>query len=442
MLSYIGFMVETIQIETGNKPITPYELNSLDSFLGFPTPQGLTNILLVANGGLFHDNKIVSSNKSYRFSLSQLLSSEEIIWNTKNRKELDIELLNEVSDGVYEEDEIDFLPSAEFIEFADGDYYFLLIERGDKWEIFCKNPDIYKMDIPEGSFNSKVKLEDVFCQDPKKEIKQINKIQNFINFISEHKKVTPLQKSILEGDNEIALGLIDKNSVEENEVILNVYPGLSAFLLATKLSNLEVMQKLVYSGVSPFVKSSDGKNAFWFVDPKRSDIFDFLVSQGIDPFEKNDEGISFIEGFSEKSLELRSYLCQKDWNDLHYAVVNNDLKIIQEICFQNSHLINQKNYLGNSPLNFAVRMGLIDVVRFFINQGANLKEKDNQGNNLVLVSLLASLDDFSAASSSMVDFLIDHNVSYDEENYNKVSAKSMAKRLSSAYRDGSKLLSQ
>lgn len=79
---------------------------------------------------------------------------------------------------------------------------------------------------------------------------------------------------------------------------------------------------------------------------------------------------------------------EKNENCLHFAIMRGNrisarsqttLAIVKKIVEKNPELIKQKNYNGETPLWYAANRGLIEVVEYLLEQGAEAEQKNNNG---------------------------------------------------------------
>ena len=69
---------------------------------------------------------------------------------------------------------------------------------------------------------------------------------------------------------------------------------------------------------------------------------------------------------------------------LHWACINNNVKIVKELISDQRMNINQKNNSNDTPVMIAVTSGRLEVVKLlFSHQGLNRNTRDNQGNTLI-----------------------------------------------------------
>lgn len=92
---------------------------------------------------------------------------------------------------------------------------------------------------------------------------------------------------------------------------------------------------------------------------------------------------------------------------LDYAInVNAPIEIMQKFISQ----INEKNHRGYTPLRDAVRLNKIDEVKFLILKGADLTERDKEGNDILLYAIVTE------APYEMIDNIIKSGADVNTKN--------------------------
>ncbi len=65
--------------------------------------------------------------------------------------------------------------------------------------------------------------------------------------------------------------------------------------------------------------------------------------------------------------------------DIHEAVKTGDLQKVQELIKNDPDLVNLKDISGRTPLHWAARNDHLNIVKFLVNNGADVNAEDNQG---------------------------------------------------------------
>ncbi|GBO11220.1 Putative ankyrin repeat protein RF_0381 [Araneus ventricosus] len=113
-------------------------------------------------------------------------------------------------------------------------------------------------------------------------------------------------------------------------------------------------------------------------------ILKFIVSKGVDVNTKNQNGYTLLHNVPRSNklgivIFLVSRSCNVDakneYNDitpLHYATCSES----------SSELKNVKDKYGLTPLSYAIQLGKSDIVQLFLESGADLNAKYNNGDNI------------------------------------------------------------
>jgi ankyrin repeat protein len=92
-------------------------------------------------------------------------------------------------------------------------------------------------------------------------------------------------------------------------------------------------------------------------------------------------------------------------SDVHTAAINGDLSTIRDIAIQNPTALHEPDDNGWHPIHEAVRAGHSEVVKFFLEAGADVNEISNHGEGY---SPLALAIQYHAEDHSIVEFLKDY----------------------------------
>ena len=161
-------------------------------------------------------------------------------------------------------------------------------------------------------------------------------------------------------------------------------------LSAIRLQNEENVEKYLAQGANPNIMGSFGKNALMTacdaVDANLN-IIKTLVAHGAD--------INFKDAYGDTMI--------------HLLVLNpNNLDVIKYLVSEGLK-VNIENHNGVEPIVYAVRRGLVEEVKYLLEEGANPNAVDVRKNPLLhIVAIEASDTDLSnSALISMVNLLID-----------------------------------
>ncbi|MEM3373431.1 MAG: ankyrin repeat domain-containing protein [Candidatus Anstonellales archaeon] len=70
-------------------------------------------------------------------------------------------------------------------------------------------------------------------------------------------------------------------------------------------------------------------------------------------------------------------------NELHLAVLENDVQKVKQIACLNKKLINEIDEYGRTPIFYAVMNNNFEIVKYLIENGANLLVKDFYGDYII-----------------------------------------------------------
>ncbi|MFT6246055.1 MAG: ankyrin repeat protein [Salibacteraceae bacterium] len=182
-----------------------------------------------------------------------------------------------------------------------------------------------------------------------------------------------------------------------------------------KVNDLEVFQFLKNAGVSPLAISKEGQNALHSI-AKTSDlteVVDFFIAQNIDLNKADEKGKTpLVNAIESNNLEMIMYFISKGTDPeivlkngntiLHVAIQRGDEKILEYV----SSLVNDlniKNNNGLSPLHFAAMNSSNDILlKLLISIGADKTLKTEFGETAFD---LASENELLASANVNLTFL-------------------------------------
>eukprot|EP00919_Chromeraceae_sp_WS-2016_P018340 GHVR01043591.1.p1 GENE.GHVR01043591.1~~GHVR01043591.1.p1 ORF type:complete len:404 (+),score=71.33 GHVR01043591.1:27-1238(+) len=167
--------------------------------------------------------------------------------------------------------------------------------------------------------------------------------------------------------------------------------GVSAFLHACDIGNVDVVKALVASGVDPNSTDSNGNSALIKASENgRLEVVKVLVEirADINYRTKQNGDCALIRASISGHLDVVNYLIAKG-ADLNSKRINGDCALIKasengylevvKVLVETGADINHRNNIGDCALIRASINGRLDVVKYLIVQGADLSNKNNEG---------------------------------------------------------------
>lgn len=182
------------------------------------------------------------------------------------------------------------------------------------------------------------------------------------------------------------------NSVDNN--------GNNAIFYAARSGSQNIIDQLIKKKIPYKITNNKGENLmFAAAEGTRTNtnnlaFFQYLESIGIDPNEKNNQGITplFVIAQRHRDVAVIDYFIQKGNNvdqadekgntPLMNATNRSSLEIVTILANKTKN-INAQNKEGKSALTNAVQNNSAEVVAFLLSKGSNIKVKDNKGNTLL-----------------------------------------------------------
>lgn len=140
---------------------------------------------------------------------------------------------------------------------------------------------------------------------------------------------------------------------------------------ATKAGNLESVKLLVNYGANLGLRTNVGGTALWWANMLHGpshEVTKYLVSLGAP-----NEGDENMTADEEEPSETEGS------TELHFFAAEGNIESAQELLDRDPGLLNAKDSNGWQPLHEAVQGGNVDMVRFLIDQGADISSKTTRG---------------------------------------------------------------
>lgn len=143
-----------------------------------------------------------------------------------------------------------------------------------------------------------------------------------------------------------------------NADVDKVVSGTTALITAVKAGSHEMVTFLLSKGAQVYIEDSNAQSALWHA------------------FKNKDTSV-IIQLFKENALGRQD---RHDINQtaLHLAIYMKDLNLIKELLNENCP-VDIQDEAGRTPLMFAAFKGDIDLVKFFLDQGADIHKKSYIG---------------------------------------------------------------
>lgn len=206
-----------------------------------------------------------------------------------------------------------------------------------------------------------------------------------------------------------------RNSFKFNAIFIALYlffPGLlhsqtpdqvTDFTKSAKFDDVSGIQSLIKSGVSPNTLDPKGNPMLIVaIRDKSFKVIDLLLAnQAIDVNLVNKSGenplmIASIEGelpvVETLVLKKKAQVNNSGWTALHYACATGKLSVA-EFLVANGAKVNALSPSETTPLMMAVNSGNEVLIKFLLDNGADLRMRNHEGYSAIDVAVLFNKDD-------------------------------------------------
>jgi len=212
---------------------------------------------------------------------------------------------------------------------------------------------------------------------------------------------TPLHYALAYKVSSAVIDLIISNGADVN--IKDIY-GNTPLHLAVMNSDVPTILRLISHGADVNIRNKNGNTPLYEgVIANKQKESQVLLQTGANIFAVNYKGSSpLVEALQLGQDTIEWFLQEKQTNKiddsgnipLHYAIRYSDSPDLIKSLIEKTHLINQQNRDGNSPLHLAVMLEKWSVIEPLILKQADLYSINNQGNNAINLLFRYDLDKF------------------------------------------------
>ena len=226
--------------------------------------------------------------------------------------------------------------------------------------------------------------------------------------------------------------------IDVNEMSGNQYPAIC--FAAQYNPYVDVLELLVQKGADIKFSPAHDKNAnllFCAAENTNEEIIDYLINKGLDVNAVSKEGrtpllvsavnsnLSVFAKLLEKGADI-NVLDNNKCNLLHVAAEFNDNPALVDFLLKTGRFgLYDRDVLGRSPILAATHNKNIDVIKYFIALGGNIKDKDNSGCTALMYALMYA-DEDNEKNLEMAKFLIEQGVEINNKDSGDISALMMA----------------
>ena len=222
--------------------------------------------------------------------------------------------------------------------------------------------------------------------------------------------------------------LLIKNKVNVNE---KTFYNYTALWLASKKGHLEIVKILLDNKADIHIKNSYGETAFMIsLSYGHEDIAKLLLKNGANINDKNDIGwtplMAASQGGCFKMVKLLikrnadiNAIGYNGYTALWYALGSRHFKIAKLLIKKKADMDAQFNpdceysncdELGFTPLQYYSKFGDLEIVKFLIENNADINKKNPEGNTAFLIALINREDDVAR-------FLLQKGAEIKDKNY-------------------------
>ncbi|PCI73591.1 hypothetical protein COB28_04185 [Candidatus Dependentiae bacterium] len=159
------------------------------------------------------------------------------------------------------------------------------------------------------------------------------------------------------GETEKAINLLEKNSFLAEIELFN--DGITALHLTIEYQNYELVERLLKYNIPIDAQTTSGNTALHIASSLNNSLFALLL----------------LEHNADPNIRNSSFE-----TPLHTATRYNNPDTIKTLLGYGTTEIDAQNYKGYTSLHFAAQKGYISIVKILLENGANRRSKDKQGN--------------------------------------------------------------
>lgn len=182
------------------------------------------------------------------------------------------------------------------------------------------------------------------------------------------------------------------------------------FTKAVKFDDVSEVSSLIKSGVSPNTLDPKGNPMLVLaVREKSTKVVELLLadtSTNINLSNKSGENALMMAAFDGQFPVVKTLVLQKKatvnksgWAPIHYAATNGHLEITQFL-MANGALVNALSPSETTPLMMAVGSGNEQLIKYLLDNGADLRMRNHEGYTAIDVAQMFGKDDVTAGLKS------------------------------------------
>lgn len=201
---------------------------------------------------------------------------------------------------------------------------------------------------------------------------------------------TPLYEAVRGNQPETVQLLIDYGA----NVNCVDYGNSTPLVRAAVGGNLKLVQILLAKGANINASTDDGYSALYLaVRERRTNCVQFLLEKGANLDIEDNYGLTALGWCLENPSELHSKFMsellgakgatktgsRRKQTNIFTASGTGDLERVKELISESPELIRFKNYEGRTPLHAAASRGVVPIVKYLIDKGADINAIDDVG---------------------------------------------------------------
>ncbi|MGB5919486.1 ankyrin repeat domain-containing protein [Arcobacter sp.] len=197
--------------------------------------------------------------------------------------------------------------------------------------------------------------------------------------------------------------IVDLALYNENELLAKYFISLDKKLLdlqdpegntslhkAVKNKQIKQVKFLVEAGADVNIPNENEETPiFYSLYKKDKDIFVYLVEHGADIYKEKEYDRSLLNvAIRSKQLDIVNYLLNKDTknvlaiNEINDVIYDKKLDLLKIFLTKNID-INTADKSGKFPLEIAIKTENLSIVKYILDNGANIYIKDKKGRNFL-----------------------------------------------------------